>query len=131
MTTVGVGLTNTGLLSVDGFSTGGSGGSSLSVGGAITNSAGATFEVGSNSRITAAMAVQATSLSNAGEIDLNGTGATTAAALRLAGGLTNTGNIVIDDATPTGGSTGPSAAPWTTTAAVSASATSGSLHRRR
>ena len=93
-TTVG-GLANTGLVSVDGFSTGGSGGSSLTLGGALTNGGGATFEIGSGG-LTATSTVQAASLSNTGTVELLGVSAAAHAALTLAGGLTNTGSVGID-----------------------------------
>jgi fibronectin-binding autotransporter adhesin len=65
VTTVGVGLTNTGAVSVDGGFDAGGGGSTLTLGGALTNSAGAGVAIG-NGGLTASSTVQATSLSNSG-----------------------------------------------------------------
>jgi hypothetical protein len=93
-------LTNTGLLRVD---QSGSGGSSLIVGGALTNSgAGAFLEIG-NPGLTASTTVQATSLSNSGAIFVYGNGAAHAD-LNIAGGLTNTGSVVVDTFGGSGGS---------------------------
>src|SRR5271166_4745571 len=105
VTTVGVGLTNTGVISVDGGFFAGGGGSSLTLGGALTNSAGATLDIGNRS-LVATSTVQATSLSNAGTMNLLGDGAAAAAAVTLTGGLTNTGSVGIDNTSSgEGGST--------------------------
>jgi hypothetical protein len=108
VTTIGVGLTNTGAVGVDGLGFAGSGGGSLTLGGALTNNAGAVLDIG-NPGITASSTVQTTSLSNAGRINLVGNGAAHAE-LNIAGGLTNTGSVSVDTfngpvGTTSGGST--------------------------
>ena len=105
VTTTGVGLTNTGGVSVDGGFDAGGGGSSLTLGGALTNSAGAGLDIG-NGGLTASSTVQATSLSNSGAISLDGNGAAHGV-LTLAGGLTNTGSVNVDNSfgSEVGGST--------------------------
>jgi hypothetical protein len=95
LTTTTGALNNTGAVSVDGQQTFGTGGSSLVLGGALTNGAGASFEIG-NISLTATSAAQAASLSNAGTVNLEGNGAAAHAALTLAGGLTNTATFLVD-----------------------------------
>src|SRR5271166_3625335 len=95
VTTVGVGLTNTGVISVDGGFFAGGGSSSLTLGGALTNSAGATLDIG-NFSLGATSTVTATSLSNAGTINLVGKNGAAQAALTIAGALTNTGSVSVD-----------------------------------
>ncbi len=95
VTTIGVGLSNTGVVSVDGGLDAGGGGGSLSLGGSLTNNAGATLAIG-NGGLTASSTVAATSLSNSGTVSLDGNGAAHGA-LTLAGGLTNSGTVNVDN----------------------------------
>jgi filamentous hemagglutinin len=81
LTTTGVGLTNMGLVNVDGLG-GNAGGSSLTIGGTLTNSAGATLNIGNPSALA------------------NGPRVAT-----MGGGLTNTGTVIVDTANFSGGST--------------------------
>src|SRR6516225_1479846 len=103
LTTTTGALNNTGLVSVDGGAlSGGSGGSNLSLGGALTNNARATLEIGNRS-LLATSTVQAANLSNAGTFQMLGTNATAAAVLTLTGGLTNHDTVNIDNAIVNGG----------------------------
>jgi hypothetical protein len=92
LTTIGVGLANTGSVRVD---QSGGGGSSLTIGGAlILSGLGESLQIG-NAGLTASSTVEATSLSNAGTIVLVGNGAAHAE-LNIAGALTNTGDVLVD-----------------------------------
>jgi hypothetical protein len=92
-----LGITSAGLAELDGPSTGGSGGTNLTIAGALTNSG--TLFIG-NSGITAADTVTvqgAGGLVNSGAITLQGGGSTTATAnLTVSGNLSNTGTVVLD-----------------------------------
>ncbi len=88
-----VGFTNHGTVDVDnGYPL--AGGSSLTIGGGLTNSSSKTIDIG-NSGITAAAKVGATAVSNAGTIDL--TSGIAAAMLTDSGGFTNSGRVELDD----------------------------------
>jgi hypothetical protein len=86
-----VGLTNNYVLQVDAS---GSGGSSLSIGGALTNSASAAIYAGS-SGLTAASKIAATSLTNNGNIYLAGGAGKAAETMSLAGASSDAGYILI------------------------------------
>ena len=83
--TTTVGLTNSDFIEVDSF--GSSGGSSLTIGGALTNNSSETIEIG-NSSLSKATTVTTASLANAGSIDL--TSGTAAATLKVTGAFGNT-----------------------------------------
>ena len=82
-------LTNSGTLTVDGLSA--PGGSTLTVGGTLTNNSGGALAIG-NAGITANATVTAHGFSNAGAIDLTG-GATARAKLTVDTAGSNTGTI--------------------------------------
>ena len=96
--TLSNGLTNTGVVEVDtsGFGAGGSGGSTVKIGGALTNIASGfegVFSVG-NITLSRATTVTAGSVTNSGTLDL--TSGTAAPKLIVGSGFTNTGFAEID-----------------------------------
>jgi hypothetical protein len=111
-----VGLTNTGFLEIDesNFFSGTSGGSSLAVGGALTNNDGVTI---GNSVLTANTSVSTTgSLTNNLGATFTLTSGTGHAALKIGGGLTNSGFLALDEFS--GGSSGSGGSSLTVTGAL-------------
>ena len=96
--TTTVGLNNTYYLEVDQVS--GSGGSSLTIGGTLTNSN--IFYIG-NTSLGKATTINAAALSNHGTVYLN-SGAAAAAALKVAGAFGNSGTMEVDYGSTIGGS---------------------------
>ena len=90
--TTTTGFTNSGTARVD---DGLGGGSSLTIGGTLTNSVSADFYIG-NSGITAATKVSAAALDNSGYISLAGGSGTHTGTLSLAGASSDAGTIYVD-----------------------------------
>ncbi len=97
--TTTVGLTNSDFVEVDQLWS--SGGSSLTIGGALTNNSSETIEIG-NSSLSKATTVTTASVANSGTIDL--TSGTAAATLKVTGAFGNTDLVEIDTGFGGGGS---------------------------